>query len=164
MRKLSRLEKFHDKVERITETGCWIWMGASSGRYGGFYLPEFPLVGRKGMVSAHKSSLFLHKGLVVDSEKDDCVCHTCDVGFCVNPDHLFIGSHAENMHDMVIKKRSIASKRVLTDADIVSARAMRSGGMLVKEIAKFYGIPDSQMSRVTAGCQPKWKINCKGNT
>lgn len=94
-------ELFSGKYERITESGCWIWTGATRNKMGHGALR---LGGRKGKtIWAHRASYELHTGEVPEGM---CVCHRCDVPSCVNPDHLFLGTRKDNIADMVNKDRN----------------------------------------------------------
>lgn len=76
---------------------CWIWTGTKNRRgYGKFCL------GEKKWAVASRVSYELFKGSI---EGKLFVCHSCDVPSCVNPDHLWVGSHIENMSDMIDKAR-----------------------------------------------------------
>ena len=76
---------------------CWVWQGASKGNgYGNVRL------GAKN-ITAHRYAYALFVGEVPD---DMDVCHTCDNRFCVNPDHLFLGSRKDNMVDCKEKGRT----------------------------------------------------------
>ena len=103
---VNRKERFEEKFEPIPECGCWVWTAAHHERgYGYFHFPEFD--GRKSSF-AHRVSYFLYKGV---HPKDMSVCHTCDNPSCVNPDHLFLGSHADNMKDMSKKGRATGRRK-----------------------------------------------------
>jgi hypothetical protein len=81
----------------VEPSGCWRWMGAigSHKRYGSVHI-----AGKSWL--AHRGAWFLFKG---DPGALN-VCHTCDNGMCVNPDHLFLGTQLDNVHDMEAKQRS----------------------------------------------------------
>jgi len=78
-------------------TGCWLWMG-SCGNSGYGKLS----IGHSQRISAHRASYALFNGPIEDNA---CVLHKCDVRTCVNPDHLFLGTKADNTQDMVRKGR-----------------------------------------------------------
>lgn len=153
------LERFEEKYI-IEDSGCWIWTGAGAkggSRYGSFYFPDYPYIKSKDMVSSHKASLYLYTGVATSSEEH--ILHSCDNGFCVNPEHLSVGTHKDNMRDMMEKGRFIASRQKLDQVDVICARQMRRSGVQVKEIAEVFNISPSQMTRLTSGVLPKWIRN-----
>lgn len=78
---------------------CWLWTGKTSGQgYGRVRVPA------SGYVLAHRFSWQLHNG---NNPIPDglLVLHKCDNPPCVNPKHLFLGTHADNMRDMIAKNR-----------------------------------------------------------
>ena len=78
-----------------TETGCLLWTGYSHHSRGFFSVNGKPQM-------AHRVAYHLAKGDIPDGL---CVRHTCDVSLCVNPDHLILGTHADNMRDMKERDR-----------------------------------------------------------
>ena len=88
--------RFEAKYVPDPNSGCWLWIGAvDSSGYGNFRYKDRYL-------GAHKVSYLIHKGEV---GKGYLVLHTCDVRCCVNPNHLKLGTHADNMEDRNIKGR-----------------------------------------------------------
>ena len=89
-------DRFEKKFIPVPESGCWLWTGAVDDcGYGRIAV-------NKINKTAHRISWPLHKG---DIPKNMCVCHVCDVPSCVNPNHLFLGTHASNMKDRDEKER-----------------------------------------------------------
>lgn len=94
------LERFNLKWMPEPNTGCWLWIGAiKNHNYGYVQYQNKPYL-------AHRFSWLLFKGKIPDHMK---ICHTCDTTLCVNPSHLFIGTQADNVRDMIKKKRHHAS-------------------------------------------------------
>jgi hypothetical protein len=73
---------------------------------------------------AHRFSWVLHNGPIPD---DLCVLHRCDVPRCIRPDHLFLGTRRENVHDMSAKGRQARGERnrhaKLTEVQVMEIRA-----------------------------------------
>lgn len=82
-------------------------------------------------------------------------CHTCDVRSCINPDHLWEGSVAENQADMVQKNRSLRGERhnmaKLTASDVVEIRKLCEQRMSQREIASRFCVSPNYISDIRVG-------------
>ncbi len=92
---ITPIDRFWAKVHKGSD--CWNWIGATNGRYGDLWL------GRK-LVRAHR---FAYELLIGPIPSGLWVLHRCDNGLCVKPEHLFVGTNADNQRDAVGKKRTI---------------------------------------------------------
>lgn len=113
----------------ISENGCWIWNGkkCSSGRYGYFY-------SNKKMILSHRASFEKFKEKIPDGM---FVCHTCDNGLCVNPDHLFLGTNSDNMKDAYNKGRLNLNK-ILANQKGESNFNAKYNAEFIKSIRDYY--------------------------
>ena len=135
-------ERFWSKVNLGDPDHCWEWTGAiiSNRGYG-----KLKVKGKHRL--AHRLAWELKVGEIPSGK---CVCHKCDNPACVNPSHLFLASHAENMADMVRKgrSRSHGRPRLLDDSD---KAAIRSDTRIQKQIASDYGISQQAVSAIKLG-------------
>jgi hypothetical protein len=117
-------------------------MGAKDGNgYGSFR------VNRRSL-KANRVSAFL-AGIISDLDDGSSVCHSCDNPSCVNPDHLWRGTQAENMQDMSAKGRHSAGK--LTEQDVRYIKAFLAAGAKQRVIAKNFGVSAMQISHINTG-------------
>jgi transcriptional regulator with XRE-family HTH domain len=144
-------------VEFDTNGGCWLWTASgdkASGRGqmfdGGRLVP---------------AALFFFQWKTGIDPTGKEVCHKCDVPACVNPDHLFLGSHAENMADWRLKglSKKAASKtykngrrsasKLDASAAIQIVKAAKSGESY-RAIARRFGVANCHVSQIVNG--KKW--------
>lgn len=131
-------ERFWEKVEMIPFHACWEWMGAiNHNGYGSFGRGRK----REGQVRAHRFSWELHNGAIPDGM---VVCHRCDNPSCVRPDHLFLGTIAENNRDCAHKGRNYNGPRPqsakLKAVQVQEIRMLHASGRTLRSIAKHYGV------------------------
>jgi hypothetical protein len=143
-------DRFWDKVD-IPRDGdvCWEWQARrNADGYGEFR------VGRRGMQKAHRCAWDLVYGPIPVGM---CICHRCDNPPCVNPNHLFLGTRADNQADMARKGRaSVRSGEAngnarLTEADVREIRARYRGGETQTAIALNYGVDSSTVCYIVNG-------------
>lgn len=102
---LTELEIFLSHVEPEPMSGCHLWTASVSGKgHGKFHAREG---GRRVRMYAHRWAYRNFVGPIPDGIQ---VLHRCDNMVCVNPDHLFLGTSADNRRDMAAKGRGIKSK------------------------------------------------------
>ena len=144
--------KFWSQMDRSGE--CWISTGGAADSRGRGY--RFFIRDGKH-VSAHRLSYTLTYGPIPDGMN---VCHKCDNPPCGRPDHLFLGTNADNMRDMAEKDRSLFGRRnsqaKLTDDAVVRLRHLcANGGVTYAELARTFGVCPSTIRRAVKGI--RWR-------
>jgi len=144
------LQRFSEKYKVNTKTGCWEWTAAISTQ-------GYGRLGVDGKArAAHRVSWEIHHGEIPEWEgyHGACVCHKCDNRLCVNPEHLFLGSHQENISDRNQKGRDgqfegdLNPRAKLTE---VQAMVIKYSNIPARKLMNKYGISKAQVSAIRTG-------------
>jgi hypothetical protein len=132
------------------ENDCWIWIGPTDSRgYGSLKIGE-------SIKSTHRIAYEWEYGPIPSGM---LVCHHCDNPPCVNPKHLFLGTHQDNVDDMKSKSRDAKggdfSFTKLKDDDIRAIRRMYKNGCSQQEIADHFMVTQGNISAILTG--KTWK-------
>jgi len=150
-------ERFWPKVDKRRKDECWPWKAHKNPRgYGAFHLW---VDGKWTVRYASRVSWMIHFGDIPDGMS---VLHKCDNPECTNPDHLFLGTQADNARDMANKGRALrgerATSRKLTEKQVLKIRGRYKGrgkGITQAKLAGEYGVTFQQISRITR--RTRWK-------
>lgn len=128
-------------------SGCWLWLGdINTWGYG-------RLSKNRAERLAHRVSYLTYVGTIPSSLK---VLHSCDVPCCVNPQHLFLGTDADNMQDMAAKGRGSGRcgesnpQAKLTAAAAEAIRAS-AGALSISALSRRYGVSRRAIGFVLGG-------------
>lgn len=144
------VNKFEGKVFPEPMSGCWLWVGGTTrGGYGVFYWS-----GSKH-IRAHRAAYEIYNGPIPEGAH---VLHKCDTPGCVNPNHLFVGTHSDNMRDMAKKGRAKvprpsvqgenSSSSKLSEEDVKSIRKRRRNGEKQAKLANEYSVSKMTISLI----------------
>lgn len=151
MKKTTVENRFWCKVNSSDDESCWPWVAGVSKSTG---YGQFQMNGAAR--PAHRVAYELTSGEIPD---DLFVCHACDNKLCCNPAHLWLGTHAENMADMVAKGRQLCGEKNpnarLSRSDVCDIRDMPAYGFTQQQIADMFGVSQSHVSRIIL--REKWE-------
>ena len=143
-------ERLWRRVERRPD-GCWVFTGSRNNKnYGQIHRGP----GSRELVLVHRAAWEVTYGPVPEGL---FVLHRCDNPPCCNPEHLFLGTNADNMRDMVAKGRGNYcygenhQNATLTFKQVVEIREARARGERRVDIARRYGIVPEYVYQLVAG-------------
>lgn len=129
------IEKFWSKVNKTED--CWLWIGPSS-KGKDTTRAKFTYNGTQ--VLAYHFIWYLLYGVFPTK----MICHTCDNGLCVKPDHLFEGTRSENMFDASRKNRTTW----YSNEKIMQVHLLHEEGLSNLEISDRLGIHKTYVSKI----------------
>lgn len=156
------LARFQGNIERGGGDTCWEWIGSRIKRRSGALSYGIATVGKRNRrVLAHRLAWLL-SGRPLEPEQK--VCHHCDNVACVRPDHLFVGTQADNLADMRAKGRGKLNRfptgpahpnAKVNETVVLSIRRLRSKGLSLAKIAERHGLNPSTVHDIVRG--KTWK-------
>jgi hypothetical protein len=137
-----------EKYADMDGDGCWPWRGRINRSGYGILQAR----SHRG-VRAHRFAYELFVGQIPAGL---LVCHHCDVRHCVNPTHLFVGTHADNSQDMARKGRNVSNLRFgerhnrakVTANEVRAIRAKAAAGTPTRELSEQYGINMASIRKI----------------
>jgi len=145
--------RFFSKVDKTAE--CWIWNAARQAlNYkSGYGVIRVYINGKRTMIGAHRLSYIMHHG---ELDNNLFVCHTCDNPLCVNPDHLFLGTQKDNIHDAVLKGRHFHAElpgelnpaAKLTEPLVEGIKLLHKEGFGTSRLARMYGVHRTTIQKI----------------
>ena len=146
------MKRFWDKVDVRQPNDCWTWKAATNGRPG---YGAIGVNGRGGGIElAHRMSWKLTNG---DIPEGLYVLHSCDNRLCVNPNHLFIGTQADNLKDMRNKgrghhasargERNYGHKLTAKDVSLIR-REYKPFVVTNRMLAEKFGVTKGQINKI----------------
>ena len=129
-------------------SGCWEWQGTiEKGGYGVLQI-------EKKQWRAHRYAYVRRYGAVPD---DMLICHSCNNKLCVNTEHLYVGTHSDNMSDVIRhgNVKGVGNGRAkLTDADVQEIRRQYATGTISQvELGRRYNVAQGHISEIVLGKQ-----------
>ena len=140
------------KCRLLSETifhpkGCWIWTGYVSDQSAAKCYGR--VVWQGNAWKTHRAAYETWNGTI---PKNMHVCHTCDRPQCIRPDHLFLGTHTDNMADKATKGRQARivgednGNKKLTEKDISIIRVWHKSGKSQTALANQFGVHQTTIS------------------
>ena len=141
-------QKLADESRGDDTTGCVLWTGHVNGNGYGWVSDGSRSDNTRRVVLTHRAAWELAYGPI---PKGLCACHKCDVRRCINPAHLFLGTRAENQHDMKIKGRAHSGNRKLSKTDVILMRKAIAAGDVQRRIAASFGVSPATVTLIKQG-------------
>lgn len=151
-RELTRAELSPATIQRFSRKiyktdSCWLWMGSKVGGYGLAYT-GFKPDGRKDRHFAHRVAYAIAHGI---TPADLEVMHSCDVPRCVNPNHLSLGTHQQNIADREARGRGKKESPNIRKISVEGVREIRESNQPSAYFARKWNVCVSHINRIRRG-------------
>lgn len=145
--KISMENKFWSFVDKKDTNNCWEWKGILYKQgYGRFY--HHSTSERK----AHRISFIIHFGEIL---KEVVICHRCNNRKCVNPNHLYSGTHMDNMKDLqnsnILKGENNPASKLTEDIILKIRNEYKSKKISMYSMANKYDVSQTLISKIICG-------------
>jgi hypothetical protein len=151
------MQRFWSKVKLSTASDCWLWIGSTKEcGYGQFKFKGKP-------TPSHRMAYELVKGPVPEGL---VVCHSCDVRACCNPDHLWVGTQAENLQDAKAKGRvsNVTPDKgenhklsKLSNQDRAEIITLKAEGRSYRGLARLFSVSSTTIHEICNGKSYKYR-------
>lgn len=142
----------YEKIKKDEITGCW--------EYTGYIRPNgYGRINRKGVT--HYVHRYVYSNTIGYIPDGMDVCHKCDNRKCCNPEHLFVGTRADNMMDAVKKGRQAKGEKLavhhigekspfskLYSPQVIIIRGMADLGINKKDLSKAFGVSIDNIRKI----------------